>query len=83
MPQTFGSVRADGFNNMDASILKNIKIINRVNFQLRFETFNTLNHAVFATPAVTSATSSTFGYVSGVPSTAQPRQIQLGGRLVF
>ncbi len=83
LPQTFGSVRADGFNNMDASILKNIKIINRVNFQLRFETFNTLNHAVFAAPAVTSATSSTFGYVSGVPSTAQPRQIQLGGRIVF
>jgi hypothetical protein len=83
LPQTFGSVRADGFNNMDASILKNFKIVDRVSFQLRFETFDTLNHAFFAAPAVTSATSSSFGYVSAVPSTAQPRQIQLGGRITF
>jgi hypothetical protein len=85
-PQTIGSVRMDGFNNMDASILKNIKFSDKANLQLRFETFNTLNHAVFATPNVTSATSGTtgaFGYITGVPSTAQPRQVQLGGRIVF
>jgi hypothetical protein len=83
MPQTFGFVRADGFNNMDASILKNFKFKEKASLQLRFETFNTLNHAVFAAPVVADATKSTFGYVSAVPSTAQPRQIQLGGRIVF
>lgn len=85
-PQTLGWVRMDGFNNMDASILKNFKIPEKASIQLRFETFNTLNHAVFATPNVTSATSGVsgaFGYVTGVPSTAQPRQVQLGARIVF
>jgi hypothetical protein len=85
-PQTMGWVRMDGFNNMDASVLKNITLWREAHLQLRFETFNTLNHPVFASPNVTSATSGTtgaFGYITGVPSTAQPRQIQLGGRIVF
>jgi hypothetical protein len=86
LPQTIGSVRMDGFNNMDASILKNIQLWREAHLQLRFETFNTLNHAVFAAPNVTSANSgsgSAFGIISGVPSTAQPRQVQLGGRIFF
>jgi hypothetical protein len=85
-PQTMGWVRMDGFNNMDASILKDFKFTESARLQLRFETFNTLNHAVFASPNVSSATSGTsgaFGYITGVPSTSQPRQIQLGGRIVF
>jgi hypothetical protein len=85
-PQTLGWVRMDGFNNMDASILKNFKFTEQASMQLRFETFNTLNHPVFAAPNVSSATSGTtgaFGYITGVPSTAQPRQVQLGARIVF
>ena len=82
LPQTFGSVRMDGFNNMDASILKNFNLPEKANLQLRFETFNTLNHAVFASPAV-DPTKSTFGVISGVPSTSQSRQLQLGARIVF
>jgi hypothetical protein len=83
LPQTFNNVRADGFNNLDASILKNFKFSETVRMQLRFETFNTLNHPVFDVPAVTSATSSSFGYITSTPSTAQPRQVQLGGRIYF
>jgi hypothetical protein len=85
-PQTMGWVRSDGFNNMDASILKDFKFTEKSRLQLRFETFNTLNHAVFSPANVTSATSGTagaFGYITSVPSTSQPRQIQLGGRIVF
>jgi hypothetical protein len=87
-PQTMGWVRSDGFNNMDMSILKDFKITESSKLQLRFETFNTLNHAVFAAPDITNSsavkgTSSSFGYITGVPSTSQPRQIQLGGRIVF
>ena len=82
LPQTIGSVRMDGFNNMDASILKNIKFWDKASMQLRFETFNTLNHPVFASPAV-DPTKTTFGIISGVPSTAQSRQLQLGARIVF
>jgi hypothetical protein len=85
-PQTMGWVRTDGFNNMDLSILKDFKFTESARLQLRFETFNTLNHAVFAAPDVTKATSGpsgVFGYITGVPTTSQPRQIQLGGRIVF
>jgi hypothetical protein len=85
-PQTMGWVRTDGFNNMDMSMLKDFKFTESARLQLRFETFNTFNHAVFAAPDVSKATSGTsgvFGYITGVPTTSQPRQIQLGGRIVF
>jgi len=83
LPQTISSVRQDGFNNMDASIMKNFHFTEKIYLQLRFETFNTLNHPVFSAPNVSSATASNFGYITAVPSTSQPRQVQLGARLVF
>jgi hypothetical protein len=83
LPQTLSWVRQDGFNNLDASILKDIHFTEGAYLQLRFETFNTLNHPVFAAPNVSSATASTFGLITAVPSTAQPRQVQLGARIVF
>lgn len=83
LPQTIGSVRSDGFNEMDASLLKNIKFTEGVHFQLRFETFNLLNHPVFSAPAVSSATNSDFGHITAVAAGSLPRQVQLGGRLVF
>ncbi len=83
LPQTISSVRGDGFNNLDASILKNFTVFREAKLQLRFETFNTLNHPVFATPNVSSATASNFGYITAVASNSQPRQVQLGARIVF
>lgn len=83
LPQTISSIRQDGFNNLDASVLKDVNFTEKMYLQLRFETFNTLNHPVFAAPSVSSATSGTFGYITAVPSTAQPRQVQLGARIVF
>jgi hypothetical protein len=83
LPTTIGSVRADGYNNLDASILKDFPIREGSYFQMRFETFNTLNHAIFASPVISPATSSTFGYITATTANSLPRQIQLGGRLVF
>jgi hypothetical protein len=83
LPQTISSVRADGFNNLDASILKNFHFTEKSYLQLRFETFNTLNHPVFAAPNVSSATASNFGYITAVYANSQPRQVQLGARIVF
>lgn len=83
LPQTLSWVRQDGYNNLDASLLKNFNFTEKAYFQLRFETFNTLNHAIFASPNVSSATASNFGYITATTSNSLPRQIQIGGRLVF
>jgi hypothetical protein len=83
LPQTLSWVRQDGYNNLDASILKNFHFTENAYLQLRFETFNTLNHPIFSAPAVSSATSSSFGYITSTTSNSEPRQIQLGGRIVF
>jgi hypothetical protein len=83
LPQTISNVRGDGFNNLDASLLKDIHFTEKTYLQLRFETFNTLNHAVFAAPNVSSATASNFGYITATYANSQARQIQLGGRFVF
>lgn len=83
LPQTMSWVRQDGYNNLDASILKNFQFTEHSYFQLRFETFNTLNHAVFSAPSVSSATSSSFGAITSTISNSLPRQIQIGGRIVF
>jgi hypothetical protein len=68
---------------MDASILKNFNFTSKSYLQLRFETFNTLNHPVFAAPNVSSATASNFGYITSTYASSLPRQVQLGARIVF
>ena len=85
MPLTIGSVRQDGYNQLDSSVLKNFNVTEdgSIYLQFRFETFNTLNHPVFAAPNVGNATSSSFGYITGIGSGNQPRQVQAGARLVF
>jgi hypothetical protein len=83
LPSTISTVREDGFNNLDASLLKDFHFSEAAYLQLRFETFNTLNHPAFAAPNVSSATASNFGYITSVFSNSQPRQVQLGARIVF
>lgn len=83
LPQTMSWIRQDGYNNLDASILKNFPITEHAHFQLRFETFNTLNHPIFNAPNVSSATSSSFGKITSVGKNSAPRQIQIGGRIIF
>ncbi len=83
LPSTLSWVRGDGNNNLDASILKNFNFTRGRYLQLRFETFNTLNHPTFAPPNVSSATASDFGSITGVESNSLSRQVQLGARIVF
>ena len=83
LPQTMSWVRQDGYNNFDASILKDFHFTENAFLQLRFETFNLLNHPVFSAPNVSSATSSNFGYITSTTSNSLPRQVQIGGRIVF
>jgi hypothetical protein len=76
--------------NWDASIIKNIKITERVRFQMRAEAFNVLNRANFAFTAVNAQftqaniNATTFGRLLGTSPVGSPaRVIQFAGRLEF
>jgi hypothetical protein len=77
---TFPNVRADGINNLDASLLKSFTFTEHSYFQLRFESFNILNHPTFSAPN-TTISSTSFGSITAQANL--PRQIQLGARLVW
>jgi len=76
----WNSVRADGWNDWDASILKNFNITEHDYFQLRIESFNVNNRPVFSSPNLTP-NSGSFGQILGTANS--PRFFQIGGRLVF
>jgi len=80
-PLTFGNIRASRQNNADMAIHKNFRPVEGLTFQVRFETFNTFNHARFGDPAVNPANAS-FGTVAK-SALNQPRIIQLAIKANF
>lgn len=79
-PTRFSNLRGDGVNTMDASLLKNIGIVERVRMQFRFEAFNAFNRAQFDLPNRT-VTSSAFGSIQQQANL--PRRIQMALRLIW
>lgn len=77
----FTGVRADGINNFDLALFKNVKIKERFNAQFRFENFNALNHVQFGGPNV-APINAAFGSITGEKGHGQ-RQITLGFKLLF
>ncbi len=79
---TFSSLRGDGANNLDSSVLKrfNIKSDGKQYFQLRGEIFNVMNHASFAFPNL-APTNSAFGLITAQSN--RSRQIQIGLKFLF
>ena len=92
----FGNVsrdsnRAPGEADFDASVSKDFKIREALNFQFRVDAFNVINHTNFQSPSgslsvtevgttATFATSSGFGRITG---TQPNRQMQLSARFFF
>jgi hypothetical protein len=81
-------VRGPGMNNWDMSLIKNITIYERLRFQFRAAAYNTFNHTQFSTinAAATFNTATgqqTNGKLSAFTAARDPRQMQLGLRLVF
>ncbi len=68
-----------GYQNVNASLLKNTKLTEQVNLQFRAEFFNLFNHPNFNLPD-NFLGSPTFGVVS---SARDPRHIQFGLKLLF
>ena len=77
-PTRFGSLRTDGVNNLDASLIKNIPIVERFRAQFRAEVFNVLNRTQFNGPE-TNPTSGNFGRITSAANL--PRAVQLALRL--
>jgi len=80
-PTMISSLRQDGINQWDPSLLKRFQFAESKYFQLRFEFFNVLNHPVFPAPN-TTASNALFGTISGAQAN-RPRSIQLGARIVW
>jgi hypothetical protein len=69
-----------GLNNWDASLFKNFRLIERINAQFRWETFNSFNHTQFGN-ANTNTQSPTFGAITGARVGA--RRMQLGLKILW
>jgi hypothetical protein len=74
-----GAILGPGFQVWDMSLMKNTKLGERVNLQLRLETFNTFNHGN-PSGIDTNISDSSFGAVNGWHL---PREVQLGAKINF
>ena len=81
LPQRFGYIRADGTNNFDLSLFKNIRLTETVRLQFRAESFNAINHVQFANPN-TGVTNTAFGSITGEKGHGQ-RQWTFGLKVLF
>jgi hypothetical protein len=82
-----------GIVSLDMSVMKKFKITERFRLQFRAEAFNLLNHAHFGIPNATCVTTSTTTCAPGpqdsgvnigkISSAGEPRDIQLGLKLLF
>ena len=67
--------------SLDSSVIKNVRINERMRLQLRGELYNILNHTAFSIGQFLSVNSSSFGQISGLA--VNPRIVQFGVRLEF
>lgn len=79
-PTRFANLRQDAVRQLDFSIIKGMRITERVKMTYRCEFFNSTNRAIFNAPDLVP-TSSTFGKITSQANT--PRRIQMALRLVF
>jgi hypothetical protein len=70
-----------GSENVDLSLFKQFPLGDVRKIELRFEFFNTFNHANFANPAASLTNTAIFGKVSATVN--DPRQIQMAGKFYF
>ena len=70
-----------GYFNIDASIFKNIRITERVRFQIRAEAFNLLNHTNFAITNQFRDINAAQAF--DLTTTFSPRVVQFAGRIEF
>jgi hypothetical protein len=86
-PFTFGNAsrflpenRAPGLNDWDVSFAKSFSMTERLQADLRVETFNLLNRPNFQRPGATFSQPQMFGIITG---TERPRNVQLALKIRF
>jgi len=73
-PLRFNHVRSDGINNWNMSVIKNFRIWERTDLQLRGEAVDAANTPTFAVPNTTPSNSA-FGQVTGLRNNGTQRRI--------
>jgi hypothetical protein len=79
-----------GFYNVDVALVKNTKINERLNWQIRVDAFDLLNQTNFTQPSASSGfpLAATFGVITGASrfpagDSGSSRQLQLSMKLIF
>ena len=94
VPLGFGNlgrnvVIGPGYSNLDIALVKNTRLKERLNLQLRFDAFDILNHANFNNPGTAVAVgSTTLGLITAgtrfpAGDFGTSRQIQIAMKLQF
>ena len=80
-----GTLRGPGLADVDFSVFKNTGITEKTSLQFRAEFFNLLNRSNFGPPNTTVFSSTSVSPSAGLITTTatNPRQIQLGLKLIF
>lgn len=81
---TFGNVhrnslRGPGYEDVDASLFKDLFTESRIHGQFRAEVFNALNHTNLSNP-ISTVSSGTYGQIT---SSGSPRVFQFGAKILF
>jgi hypothetical protein len=75
-----------GFSNLDLALVKNTKLTERLNLQIRADAFDLLNQTNFGQPGTNLGTAS-FGLINStrfpVGDSGSSRQLQLAAKLIF
>lgn len=80
------SVIGPGFADLDLSAEKDTKVFENLNFRLRVDAFDILNHPNFGQPSG-NVQSSVFGQISStrfpIGDAGSSRQLQISGKFTF
>ena len=77
--ESIGTIYGPGSEVVNASLMRNIRLVENVVMQLRVETYNTLNHTNWSNPN-TSLNSTSFGVIS---NNGEPRKMQIAAKINF
>ena len=82
-PWFFSGVNGPHYFNLDTSLVKDMRITERIKFSLRMDAFNTLNNKNMASPNINPGDLSVSGRSTNLLNNTFGRQLQLGMRLSF